>query len=108
MLLKTECRCLALRSWTLGYLDADQPFLPSGRGFGRLRPYSMRVVPELLMEGRTVPDGSVDLVRLGGVFRRIDVRFNRPQQGVRRIRVGAENRLAANHDKLVLLSYLRS
>jgi hypothetical protein len=59
------------------------------------------------VELRAVPERAVDQVGGTGIVQRVDIGLERPQHRLRRPPEGAENRLTAHHDELVLTSHLR-
>jgi hypothetical protein len=66
----------------------------------------MRVVAERLVEVRAVAESAFDLDRLVRSSPRIDVDLLRPKQCLGSIRVGAEDRLAADDNELAFIDYL--
>jgi hypothetical protein len=61
----------------------------------------MRVIAERLVEGRAIAKCSLDI---DGLVRRstgIDVRLLRAKKRLRRVRIGTQNRLAADDNELV-------
>lgn len=71
-----------------------------------LRPNSMRVVAERLLEMRAVAESALDVDGLVGRVTRIDVGLLRPQQSLRRIWIRAQDRLTTHNYEFAFPDYL--
>ncbi len=84
-------------------IDPHEALAPAGGGLGRLRADAMGLVAVGAVKRRAIAERPVYLIGPGRVAKRVDVGLQRAKQGFGRVGVGAENGLAADDDKLVLV-----